>query len=193
MPNGHPTFWLIAGPNGIGKTTFARARLEAISGSVNFVNMDEIARGLSPFRPSLAEREAAKVALARARRFIALRTTFAMETTLAGRAHLGLVRDAKAGGLSTALMFFGSSNPEICLARIARRVAEGGHDVDRATVLRRFDRGASNFATYAAEMDLWRLYDGSGAAPALAAEGSCRAVSYREPETLARLNHIPPP
>ena len=125
MPNGRRTFWLIAGPNGVGKTTFARARLEAISGSINFVNMDEIARGLSPLRPSAAERDAAVVALDRARRFIANGATFAMETTLAGKAHLRLVRAAHAAGMETALMFFAASDPAICFARIARRVAEG--------------------------------------------------------------------
>lgn len=187
MPNGHPTFWLIAGPNGIGKTTFARARLEAISGSINFVNMDEIARGLSPLRPSAAERDAAKVALGRARRFIATRTTFAMETTLSGNAHLRLVRAANAAGMSTALMFFAAADPKICFARIARRVAEGGHDVPHETVLRRFGRGAANFPIYAREVGLWRLYDASGPKPVLAAEGSDSRVALKNAEVLTRL------
>jgi len=39
----HPTFWLIAGPNGVGKTTFAMKRLEAISGSIKCVLLN---RGL---------------------------------------------------------------------------------------------------------------------------------------------------
>ncbi|MDR4307345.1 AAA family ATPase [Chelatococcus sambhunathii] len=190
MPNGRPTFWLIAGPNGIGKTTFARARLEAISGSVNFVNMDEIARGLSPLRPSVAERDAAEVALERARRFIAARTTFAMETTLSGRAHLRLVETAKLSGMETALMFFAAADPRICLERIARRVAEGGHDVDRDVALRRFGRGASNFSLYAAAVDLWRLYDASGAKPVLAAEGVTARLAFADPDILARLPNV---
>ena len=187
MPNGHPTFWLIAGPNGVGKTTFARARLEAISGSVNFVNMDEIARGLSPLRPALAERDAAEVALERARRFIAAGTTFAMETTLSGLTHLRLLQSASKSGLETALMFFAADDPEICLARIARRVAEGGHDVPRDTVLRRFARGARNFPAYAGQSTLWRLYDASGFQPALAAEGGRSRTTFENPGILARL------
>ncbi len=73
----HPTFWLIAGPNGVGKTTFAMKRLEAISGSINFVNFDEISRGLSPLRPAAAEREAARIALSRVAHFIDSHSTFA--------------------------------------------------------------------------------------------------------------------
>lgn len=63
-------FWLIAGPDCVGKTTFAMKRLEAISGSINFVNFDEISRGLSPLRPAAAEREAARIALNRVAHFI---------------------------------------------------------------------------------------------------------------------------
>ena len=66
MPNGSPTFWLLAGPNGVGKTTYAMRHLRAVSGSIHFVNLDEIARGLSPLDPSAAQADAARVALSRA-------------------------------------------------------------------------------------------------------------------------------
>src|SRR3954465_2256685 len=85
MPNGRPTFWLIAGPNGVGKTTYAMRHLRAVSGSINFVNLDEIARGLSPLDPSAAQIDAARVTLSRARGFLHARATFAMETTLSGQ------------------------------------------------------------------------------------------------------------
>ena len=134
MPAGHPTFWLIAGPNGVGKTTYAMRHLKAVSGSINFVNMDEIARGLSPLEPVAAQTEAARIALARARTFIREKATFAMETTLAGRTHLNLMQEALAQGLSTALLYFSVRDPTICLERIARRVAEGGPDVEASIV-----------------------------------------------------------
>ena len=70
MPNGRPTFWLIAGPEGAGRTTYAMRHLKAVSGSINFVNMDEIARGLSPIEPAAGQTEAARIALSRARAFI---------------------------------------------------------------------------------------------------------------------------
>ncbi|HEV7251816.1 MAG TPA: AAA family ATPase [Mesorhizobium sp.] len=125
MPNGPKRFWLIAGPNGVGKTTYAFKNVPAVSGSAHFVNLDEIARGLSPLDPKLAEAAAARTALIRAREFIARGDVFTMETTLSGQAHLALMREARAHGLSPALLYFSARSPDICLERIARRVAEG--------------------------------------------------------------------
>ena len=185
MAGREPTFWLIAGPNGVGKTTFAFARLEAVSGSINFVNLDEIARGLSPLRPAAGEREAARIALARARGFIAAGATFALETTLAGQTQAGLMRQASAQGLRTALLYFSARDPAICLERIARRVAEGGHDVPEAVVRRRFDRSLANLDAYRALADLWRIYDVSGPKPVLLLEGQRGRTTHAEPEVLA--------
>jgi predicted ABC-type ATPase len=180
MPNGHPTFWLIAGPNGVGKTTYAMRHLRAVSGSINFVNMDEIARGLSPLDPAVAQTEAARIALARAHSFIRDRATFAMETTLSGRAHLKLLEKAEAGGLQTAMLYFSVRDPSICLERISRRVAEGGHDVPEPVVRRRFDRSLNHLPAYRAQCDLWRIYEASEARPVLALEGVRRDIRFRD-------------
>lgn len=183
-----PKFWLIAGPNGVGKTTYAFKNLEAVSGSVNFVNLDEIARGLSPLRPALAEREAARIALSRAREFMADRVVFAMETTMSGHTQLSLVRGARAAGMSPTLLYFTVQSPEICLQRIARRVAEGGHDVAEAIVRRRFTRSHQNLAAYCAEADLWRIFEISASRPCLAAEGEGGSVVHIDEECAGRAN-----
>ena len=101
-----PALWLIAGPKRVGKTIFAMTRLEAISGSINFVNFDEISRGLSPLTPEAAEREAARIALSRIAHFIASGATFALETTLSGKAQLRLIEQAHKGGLAANLLYF---------------------------------------------------------------------------------------
>jgi predicted ABC-type ATPase len=181
-------FWLIAGPNGVGKTTYAFKNVPAVSGSVNFVNLDEIARGLSPLDPRVAEREAARVALARARQFIAERAVFSMETTMSGHVHLDLMKEARQAGMSPALLYFSVRTPEICLQRIARRVAEGGHDVAEEIVRRRFVRSHQNLPAYTAAADLWRVYEGSGAKPCLAAEGHGTQLVYDDPECQAQAN-----
>jgi predicted ABC-type ATPase len=185
MARERPTFWLIAGPNGVGKTTYAMRHLKAVSGSINFVNLDEIARGLSPLEPSAAQTEAARIALSRARTFIRERSTFAMETTLAGRSHLHLLGAARASGLSTAMLYFSVRDPAICLERIARRVAEGGHDVPEEVVRRRFARSLSNVRRYAEVCDLWRIYEASGPRPALALEGGNQGIRFRDDAVLA--------
>jgi predicted ABC-type ATPase len=181
-------FWLIAGPNGVGKTTYAFKNVAAVSGSLNFVNLDEIARGLSPLKPDLAGREAARIALDRAREFIRRKETFSMETTMSGQTHLALMREARATGLSPTLLYFTVASPEICLQRIARRVAEGGHDVPADIVRRRFARSHANLGAYCGAADLWRIYEASGYRPCLAAEGEGRQVVHVDPECLARAN-----
>ena len=186
MPEGDPTFWLIAGPNGVGKTTYAMRHLKAVSGSVNFVNLDEIARGLSPLDPSAAQTDAARIALSRAHDFIENRRTFAMETTLSGLAHLRLLEAARNADMGTAMLYFSVVSPDICLERIARRVAEGGHNVAEPIVRRRFERSARNLARYAAGCDLWRVYEASGARPRLALEGKRGSlITYRDDEALS--------
>jgi len=46
-----PTCWIIAGPNGAEKTTFAMEYRQKMAGCTNFVNADLIAAGLSPLAP----------------------------------------------------------------------------------------------------------------------------------------------
>jgi predicted ABC-type ATPase len=188
--NGPKRFWLIAGPNGVGKTTYAFKNVPAVSGSRNFVNLDEIGRGLSPLDPKLAEREAARVALQRARDFVSRQEVFSMETTMSGKAHLALMREAAAAGLLPSILYFSVTDPEICLERIARRVAEGGHDVAEDIVRRRFKRSHDNLSTYCAAADLWRIYEASGPKPCLAAEGKHGRIVHTDPECAARSNDM---
>jgi predicted ABC-type ATPase len=175
------SLWIIAGPEGVGKTTFAKARIAAVSGSTKFVNLDLIAHGLSPLAPNQEQIRAARVALDMMRDLIARRETFAIETTLAGRGHKGLIAEAKAAGFKINLLYFFVSTPEEALRRIARRVAEGGHDVPERDARRRYGRSLAQFADYARLCDLWRIYDTDGPEPRLRAEGSGDQVLHRAP------------
>lgn len=181
-------FWVIAGPNGVGKTTYAFRNLQRAAGTVHFVNLDEIARGLSPLDPTLAERDAARVGLERARSFLAKGVSFAMETTLSGRTHFHLADEAAAQGVAVHPQYFSVPTPEMCLERIRRRVAEGGHDVAEAVVRRRFDRTLRNLAAFALRCALWRVFDGSVAPPRLALEGTGPTVSFVDADALDRLH-----
>ena len=86
---------MIAGPNGTGKTTFARRYLPENVGVVHFVNADLIASGLSPLKPELAAIAAAGIVLREIDRLAATRTDFAFETTLSGLAHVSRLRALK--------------------------------------------------------------------------------------------------
>ncbi len=171
-----PTLWIVAGANGVGKTTFAKARIAAVSGSTSFVNLDLIAHGLSPLAPNQEQVRAARVALDMMRDMIGRHATFAIETTLAGRGHKGLIARAKRAGFAVNLMYFFVSTPEEALRRIARRVAEGGHDVPERDARRRYKRSLAQFGEYATLCDLWRIYDTDGPEPRLRVEGSGASI-----------------
>ena len=163
-----PRCILIAGPNGAGKTTFAREFLPKNAGIVNFVNADLIASGLSPLRPELAARAAGRLVLAELDRLAKARADFAFESTLSGIGYVARLKRWRAAGYRIEMVFLHLPSPRLALRRIAARVKQGGHNVPRADVLRRFARGWKNFQTvYRPLADAWAVYDNSGANPRL--------------------------
>jgi predicted ABC-type ATPase len=163
-----PRCIVVAGPNGAGKTTFAREFLPKEAGVIHFVNADLIAIGLSPLRPELAALTAGRLFLAELDRLAKLMHDFAFETTLSGKIYFNRLKQCKAAGYRIEILFLRLSSPQIALRRIAARVRQGGHDVPTADVLRRFERGWTNFVTYYRPLaSRWAVYDNSGTAPVL--------------------------
>ena len=112
---------------------------------VHFVNADLIATGLSPLRPELAARAAARLVLGKLDRLTAAGADFAFESTLSGKSYLGRFQRWKEQGYSIEIVYLRLSSAKLALKRIAIRVRQGGHNVPRADVIRRFRRGLSNF------------------------------------------------
>ncbi len=163
-----PRCIVIAGPNGSGKTTFAREYLPVGAGVVHFVNADLIAAGLSPLKPQAAAVAAGRTFVAEIERLAVAEADFAFETTLSGRTRLARLRRWRDAGYRLEMIFLKLSSPAVALRRIAARVRQGGHDVPRADVVRRFARGWMNFQSdYRLLMHAWAVYDNSGAAPRL--------------------------
>jgi len=157
-----PTLYLIAGPNGAGKTTFASRFLPEESGELEFVNVDLIARGLSPFDPDAAAAAAGRIALTRVGRLIRERKTFAWETTLSGRTTKAWVLKAKEAGYFIKLVFVWIQSLEESIERIQRRIREGGHSVPAQDVRRRFLKTLRNFFNdFCPLADAWKLFDNS--------------------------------
>jgi predicted ABC-type ATPase len=166
-----PRCIIIAGPNGAGKTTFAREFLPKDAGVVHFVNADLLAAGLSPFRPELAVFKAGKLFLGELERLAKARQDFAFESTLSGLTYLSRIKRWKVAGYQIEIIFLRLASVQLALRRIAARVKQGGHDVPRADVLRRFRRGLENFEEhYKGLADFWKVYDNSGSKPQLLAE-----------------------
>ena len=167
-----PRCIVIAGPNGAGKTTFAREFLPKDAGVVHFVNADLIAGGLSPLRPELAVLAGGRLFLAELDRLARARVDFAFETTLSGLLYLRRLQSWKAAGYRVEFTYLRLPSPQLALRRVAARVRQGGHNVPRADVLRRFARSWINFNShYRSLADAWAVYDNSGEQPVLLEQG----------------------
>lgn len=164
----NPRCIVIAGPNGAGKTTFAREYLPHVARVMHFVNADLIAGGLSPLKPDLASIAAARVVLREIDRLASDRANFAFETTLSGLTYLRRMEAWKQAGYRVEIVYLRLDSVDLALRRIAARVLQGGHDVARRDVIRRFKRGWANFERiYRPISESWAVYDNSGTAPVL--------------------------
>ena len=167
----HPNLYIIAGPNGAGKTTASYTLLPEMLGCTNFVNADEIARGLSPFSPETVDVQAARIMLARIEELLAQKVDFAIETTLATRSYVQLVKRAQKAGYKVHLLFFCLESPEQAILRVAQRVAEGGHNIPEDVIRRRFARGIANLThLYLPICDSALVYNNSHGKPQIIAE-----------------------
>ena len=154
--------YIISGCNGAGKTTASYTVLPEILDCREFVNADEIARGLSPFNPEGVAIEAGRLMLQRIEDLLAKSETFSIETILATKSYINLVRRAQAKAYSVRLLFFWLNSPELALQRIAERVAKGGHNIPESIVRRRYVAGINNlFRLFMSEVDSWEIYDNS--------------------------------
>lgn len=155
-----PTLYIIAGCNGAGKTTASYSVLPELLGCKEFVNADEIAKGLSPFNPESVAIEAGKLMLQRINQLLSQEKTFAIETTLATRSYANLISKAKAKGYQVVLLFFWLTSPEMAIERVAKRVSEGGHNIPTETIIRRYWLGLQNFFNiFAPIVDSWMFFD----------------------------------
>jgi len=171
-PSKRPVCIVIAGPNGAGKTTFAREFLPKDAGVVHFVNSDLIAGGLSPLRPELAALAAGRLVLKELDRLAKARVDFAFESTLSGLGYLARLKRWKDNGYRVEIVYLCLSSPQLALRRIEARVKQGGHNVSRADVLRRFTRSWTNFRKpYRLLADAWTVYDNSGVKPRMLERG----------------------
>ena len=127
MPNKH--LYIIAGCNGAGKTTASFTILPEIIECREFVNADEIAKGVSPFQPEKVAFEAGRIMLNRIKDLLASDECFAFETTLATRSYKSKIEEAKRKGYTATLIFFWLENVELAKERVRIRVSEGGHNI----------------------------------------------------------------
>ena len=158
--NRHPKCFIIAGPNGAGKTTFALTFLPAF-GCNDFINADEIARGLSPLNPTAGLLPASKIFLENLEAHLRARKDFAFETTLAGRYYLQRIREWQQDGWKVSLIYLYLSSPKLSEDRVMERVMQGGHDIPKEDIYRRYPRSLKNLFDYAEVCDHFLCLDNS--------------------------------
>jgi predicted ABC-type ATPase len=162
---------ILGGPNGAGKTTAAKELLPSRMNMSEFLNADEIARGLSPFNPDRAAISAGRFMLARMQTLIAQHASFAFETTCAGLSQLRILNACRADGWRVALLFLWLPSPDDAIRRVARRVMQGGHNIPEDVIVRRYWAGLRNLHQhYLPLADIAMIYDNSDSGRHLIAE-----------------------
>jgi predicted ABC-type ATPase len=139
---------MIAGPNGAGKTTLTQRLIENSPIFYEFINADEIAKGLAPIHPESMALTASKLMINRLKELLDSNKSFAFETTASGINYVKHLRLAKSKGFEITLTFLWLSSPEQAIKRVAQRVRQGGHHVAEGVITRRYYLGLKNLIKY---------------------------------------------
>jgi len=191
MASSAPELVVLAGPNGAGKSTLAPWLLRDGWGIRDFVNADEIARGLSGFQPETVALQAGRLMWERLEELVASHKSFAFETTLASRSYAPWICKRRQEGYQTRLVFIWLPSAELAIQRVTDRVRAGGHHIPEDVVRRRYASGLRNlFELYLPLIDRWEVLDGTEPADMrlVASGGVDRSPRVRDQVTWSLLN-----
>ncbi|NOR88316.1 MAG: zeta toxin [Bacteroidales bacterium] len=183
--------YIIAGPNGAGKTVASYTILPEIFKCKEFVNADEIARGISPFNSDKIGIKAGRLLLARIKELLQEDETFAVETTLATRSYVNLIHKAKSKGYEVILLFLTLNSKELAVKRVQTRVNEGGHNIKLEVIKRRYKSGINNlFDIYLPIVNRWIVVDNSGEEFQIIAQGDESEIIVKNESTWSKIKAI---
>ncbi len=167
-----PNLYIISGCNGAGKTTASFTILPEMLDCKEFVNADEIAKGLSPFQPENVSFQAGRIMVERIDELLNSGVNFAFETTLTTLSYLNTIKAAKEKGYSVNLLYFWLNDVNLAIERVKIRVSEGGHNIPEETIRRRYFRGIFNLTNkFTALCDYWIVINNSSRPFTFVAEG----------------------
>lgn len=154
--------YIISGCNGSGKTTASYTLLPELLNCSQFINSDEFAKSLSPFDPAAASVTASRYLVMKFNYLVNRKADFGVETTLATRTLLNMIKNAQAEGYKVTVLYLWLSDVKIAINRVRHRVDNGGHDIPEEVIRRRFSRGLEYFfKDYIPVCDRWMLADNS--------------------------------
>ena len=167
-----PNLYIIAGCKGAGKTTASYTILPKILQCKEFINADEIARGISPFQPEKAAIAAGRIMLQRIDELLYLKVDFAIETTLTTKSYIKMIGVAKRSGYNIKLAYLWLNNVDLAIARVKARVKDGGHNIPEDVIRRRYKKSIFNLINYFIGLcDYWLVFDNSGESFTFVADG----------------------
>jgi predicted ABC-type ATPase len=167
-----PNIYIIAGCNGAGKTTASFTILPEMLDCKEFVNADEIAKGLSPFQPENVSFQAGRIMIERIEELLSNKVDFAFETTLTTLSYVNTIKLAKELGYTITLLYFWLNDVNLAIERVKNRVSEGGHNIPEETIRRRYYRGMYNLKSkFIAICDYWIVINNSSTLHTFVAEG----------------------
>lgn len=181
--------YIIAGPNGAGKTTLSYTVLPEIFDCFEFVNADEIAKGISPLSPEKAGIRSGRLMLQRIKELIFLNESFAIETTLSTKSYKQLVENAKSKSYEVILLFLTLDSAELAIQRVRSRVKEGGHNIAKNVIVRRYRNGLQNlFNIYIPIVSKWIIVNNSSEKFEFIAKGTTNSVIIKNKIRWVELN-----
>ncbi len=158
-----PGLVIVIGANGAGKTTWALANRGVLPKP--FYNADSIADGLGdPNDPDL-QQEARKIVDDAIERDLENGRSFGFESTYSGSSRPEIVRRAKNLGYNVQAVFIGTEHHDINIERVRNRVQEGGHDIPKQEIIRRWIDAQNNLLRTWACFDTISILDNSGEQP----------------------------
>jgi|JI10StandDraft_1071094.scaffolds.fasta_scaffold32163_6 predicted ABC-type ATPase len=182
---------ILGGPNGSGKTTFAKAFLKERKGEYYFLNADEIAKSLSNDKAASGSMAAGKVYFDRLSKIRGKGQSVIIESTLSGKGLMRWIDELRKAKFDVVVMYIFLSSAELCKNRIQNRVLQGGHYVPDIDVERRYKRGISNFwMMYKAKATRWFLYNNSEEEFELVALGAADEYVVTESEKFSKFKEI---
>ena len=186
-----PRLFILSGCNGSGKTTASYTFLPEILDCREFVNSDEFAKSLSPFDPSIASVSASRYMLMRISYLLEQNADFSIETTLATRSLVTVIRDARQRGYTVTLIYLWLQSPELAIQRVRDRVASGGHNIPEDVLRRRYATGLKYlFKIYMPLCDSWMLADNTVPPFTVIAEGNSKRTVIKDEEKFRKIRKL---